>query len=416
MIRAELLLLIVLSAALLLTNKAHAVTAPTTITTQGGSFYDDHLAACLALSSQYSGAPITTTSSGGFFQKVINGNSYSFKTGPDWKQCVYYTGTPVNGTYVGKYYFCQGSTYPDATNQCVTCPTGYTDQNGICSNTPAPCPAAGTIKSSGFYLLGPNPEASVPNIACDANCETTYSGAGVSKRAMVNGVYQYYFGQGGYNYTGQACSTGTPSPGTTTVPSNTCNPATQDTGQVNGVTVCIDKQQTDTSNTTKTPTTTNPDGSTSTTTTTTTNNTTNNTTTNTTITTTTAPDGTVTESKTETTSKNSPSTFCQQNPTDPTCLKNSKFCEDNPETLGCSTMGTVEDGIVGTKEFSIADITPKTIGGAGSCPAPITTSFMGRSITFTYDLPCQAASMLKPLILALSWLAAAIIFIGGVRQ
>jgi hypothetical protein len=40
---------------------------------------------------------------------------------------------------------------------------------------------------------------------------------------------------------------------------------------------------------------------------------------------------------------------------------------------------------------------------------------MGRTISFTYDLPCQAAGMLRPLIIALSWVAAGVIFIGGVK-
>lgn len=279
------------------------------------------------------------------------------------------------------------------------------------------CPVAGTQKSSGMYDLGTNADAPIPSTACDDGCETTYSGSGVTKRAMINGVYHYFFGSGNYSHTGQQCTTGTPSPSGGTVPPNTCDPSTQQSGQVNGVTVCLPKSDTNVTNTTTTPPVTDPNtGNTTTTTNTTTNNTTNNTTTNITTTTTTAPDGTKTETKSEITTKNPPSNFCQQNPTDPTCLKQSQVCVDNPETLGCATLGTVTDSIVGTEQKGISSITPKTVGGSGSCPAPITTSFMGRTITFTYDLPCQAASMLRPLILALSWLAAGIIFIGGVRQ
>lgn len=298
------------------------------------------------------------------------------------------------------------------------CPSGkIVGSDGNSCIDPPTCPPAGTVKTSGYYPLGTNPEAAIPNIGCDGNCETTYSGSGVTKRAMINGIYNYYYGTGSYNYTGATCNTGTTTPNPTSIPPNTCDPATQTTGQVNGVTVCVPKNDTNNTNTTTSPPVTDPTtGNTTTTTNVTNNNTTNNTTTTTTTTTTTAPDGTVTQTENQTTTKSPPSTFCQQNPTDPTCLKNSKFCEDNPETLGCSTMGTVEDGIVGSQQRSIADITPKTIGGAGSCPAPITTSFMGRTITFTYDLPCQAAGMLKPLILALAWLGAGIIFIGGVKQ
>lgn len=284
---------------------------------------------------------------------------------------------------------------------------------GYCT---ADCPPAGTNKSSGYYDWGTNDAALPVTTACDAGCETSYSGTGINARRMVNGVY-HYFSQGSYDHTGQSCSSGQQSPNGGNLPPNTCDSSTQQPGQVNGVTVCLPKTETNNTNTTTTPPTTDPNtGNTTTTSNTTTTNTTNNTTTNITTTTTTAPDGTTTQSQTSTTTKNPPSSFCQANPTDPTCLKQSEACEKNPEILGCATLGTVTDSVVPTVEKGIADIIPKAIGGAGGCPAPVTASFMGRSISFSYDMPCQAAGMLRPLILALAWLAAGVIFIGGVRQ
>lgn len=287
----------------------------------------------------------------------------------------------------------------------------------FCENytPPLPCPSLGTSFSTGYYDLGTSDASIPPTTACDGGCETSYNGGGVSARAMVNGVF-HYFSQGSYIHTGQNCSGGQTAPtSSASLPPNTCS-STQDKGQVNGVTVCLDNTQTNTTNTTNTAPVTNPDGSTSTTSTSTTNNVTNNTTNTTTTTTTTAPDGTVTQSTSDSTTKNSPSNFCEANPTDPTCLKNSKFCEENPETLACATLGTVTDSVVPTVEKGISEIIPKTVGGAGACPAPVTSSFMGRTISFSYDLPCQAAGMLRPLILALAWLASALIFIGGVKQ
>ncbi len=143
--------------AICFSGSAHAVTAPTTITQQGGNFNSDHLAACLSMSSQFSGTPINTTSSGGYFQKTIGGVDYSFKPqAGTWKQCVYYTGNPVGGTFVGGYYFCQGATYPDATNSCASCPPGYTNIGGVCQVAPT-CPAAGTkrvptLAGGGFFV------------------------------------------------------------------------------------------------------------------------------------------------------------------------------------------------------------------------------------------------------------------------
>jgi len=335
--------------------------------------------------------------------------------------CVKYPPAP-SGMYLQNY--CSTSIIPAdkegnlaASYSLVTtsCPTGQVqDANGYCG--PVPCPSVGTVKSTGLYDVGTNPDSLPLTSTCDNGCESSYSGSGVDKRAMIGGVY-HYFVTGSYNSTGQSCSSGGLTPSAQiSLPPNTCNPVTQQSGQVNGVTVCLEKTQTDTKNTTTSPTVTNADGSKTSTTTTTTNNTTNNTTTNNTTTTNTAPDGTVTQTTTDSTTKNPPSNFCAANPTDPTCIKNSKICEENPETLGCATLGTVSDSVVPTVEKGISDITPRTIGGAGSCPAPITTSFMGKSISISYDLPCQAAGMLKPLILAIAWLSAGLIFIGGVKQ
>lgn len=91
-------------------------------------------------------------------------------------------------------------------------------------------------------------------------------------------------------------------------------------------------------------------------------------------------------------------------------------CEKFPESLGCAQLGTAPDVPIGTESRSIAAIAPVSVGGAGACPAPLTASFMGQTVSFSYDMPCQFASSLKPLILAIAWLSAGLIFIGGVRQ
>lgn len=92
-------------------------------------------------------------------------------------------------------------------------------------------------------------------------------------------------------------------------------------------------------------------------------------------------------------------------------------CDKYPNSLGCADLGTVDDLTVGSESRSIASIDPiTTIGGVGSCPEPLTATFMGQTVSFSYDMPCQFATSLKPLILAIAWLSAGLIFIGGVRQ
>ncbi len=92
-------------------------------------------------------------------------------------------------------------------------------------------------------------------------------------------------------------------------------------------------------------------------------------------------------------------------------------CDKYPNSLGCAELGTVDEVPVADETRSIAAIDPiTTIGGVGACPAPLTASFMGQTVSFSYDMPCQFATSLKPLILAIAWLSAGLIFIGGVRQ
>lgn len=94
-------------------------------------------------------------------------------------------------------------------------------------------------------------------------------------------------------------------------------------------------------------------------------------------------------------------------------------CDKYPASLGCLELGEVSDMSVGSEEMGIAAISPVTKGslsGTGTCPADLTTEFMGETISLSWALPCQAAKMMKPLVLLVAWLSAGLIFIGGVRQ
>lgn len=425
MIKTDFVFLIVLTLALFLGGNSHAVTAPTGFSNNNwaaSTRFNYNFTALQACQANY---PLTTQAvelsdaQTTAFAALYNGVTYNLR----FRATKQYACRKADGQNAGAYSavsvaFCSGGVNPSGTAPnytCPTCPTNYIDIGGVCV-LQVNCPTSGTIKSTGIYLLGTNPDASVPTIACDAECTTTYSGYGVSKRATVNGVYNYYYGEGNYAYTGTQCNTGTTSPTTTSVPPNTCNPATQDSGQVNGVTVCINKTKVDNTNNTTSPPVTDANGNTTTTTTETSNDTEKDTTTTTTTTKTTAADGTITVSSSQTTTANPVTPFCQANPTDPTCLKNSDFCKNNPETLGCSTLGTVEDSTLTTKAAGISNIAPVTVGNAGTCPPPLTASFMGQAVEFSFDPLCQYANSLRPLVLALAWLASGLIFIGGVKN
>lgn len=91
-------------------------------------------------------------------------------------------------------------------------------------------------------------------------------------------------------------------------------------------------------------------------------------------------------------------------------------CDKYPHTLGCANLDTPEAETLGTEDRSIALIAPVSIDGAGTCPAPLSTTVGGITITMPFDALCQYATTLRPLVLALAWLSAGVIFIGGVRN
>lgn len=91
-------------------------------------------------------------------------------------------------------------------------------------------------------------------------------------------------------------------------------------------------------------------------------------------------------------------------------------CDKYPNTLGCARLDPVPDESLGTENRDVSLIQPVDLGGAGTCPAPLTATVAGMTIEWSFDALCQYANALRPLVLALAWLSAGTIFIGGVRN
>lgn len=91
-------------------------------------------------------------------------------------------------------------------------------------------------------------------------------------------------------------------------------------------------------------------------------------------------------------------------------------CDKFPSSLGCSNLDQPSPESLGTENRNISLIAPVSIGAAGACPAPLTASFLGQAVEFSFDPLCDYANALRPLVLSLAWLSAGIIFIGGVRN
>lgn len=92
----------------------------------------------------------------------------------------------------------------------------------------------------------------------------------------------------------------------------------------------------------------------------------------------------------------------------------SSFCAENPTSSICQEQefGNVDDSTLGDKTVSVA-ISPVSVGGAGSCPAPSVMVLHGHTYYFDWTTYCNFANGIRPILLAFAWLAAAGILVGG---
>lgn len=91
-------------------------------------------------------------------------------------------------------------------------------------------------------------------------------------------------------------------------------------------------------------------------------------------------------------------------------------CQKYPNTVGCASLDVPTPETMPTESRGIAELSPVAVGGVGQCPAPLTANVAGRTIEFSFDLLCDYADALRPLVLALAWLSAGMLFIQGVRN
>ncbi|WP_040578340.1 MULTISPECIES: virulence factor TspB C-terminal domain-related protein [Methylomicrobium] len=92
-------------------------------------------------------------------------------------------------------------------------------------------------------------------------------------------------------------------------------------------------------------------------------------------------------------------------------------CDKNPNSIGCSSFGEVPGADdIGEQNAAGIGISPVSLGGGGSCPAPLTATYLGKPITFRFDLLCQFANMIRPLIIAVAWLSAGLIVLGAIKE
>lgn len=92
-------------------------------------------------------------------------------------------------------------------------------------------------------------------------------------------------------------------------------------------------------------------------------------------------------------------------------------CDKNPDSIGCSQFGDADipDFNLPGKNVKLTFV-PTPLGNGGSCPAPKTFSYFGKTYSLSYAPLCTLVSTMRPLVLLLFSLASAYIFVGGLRN
>lgn len=95
-----------------------------------------------------------------------------------------------------------------------------------------------------------------------------------------------------------------------------------------------------------------------------------------------------------------------------------ELCDLYPDVLACQKMGTLNEEVLPQSTVSVAAITPESgFGeGAGSCPEPRTGTVMGRQVAMTWQPMCDLANGIRPVVIAVAWLAAIAGFLGLSRK
>lgn len=297
--------------------------------------------------------------------------------------------------------------------------------NGTC--TPLPCSSpSGTVQSSGFFDLGVSPDALPAVVACKNGCRTIYGGDGVGFRRLINGVY-HYFARGQYVSSGLSC-TNEPVLSMdvlTTLGADSCAPGQQSI-TMNGLTKCFDSTGAPVSGSSASAVQdaktlddeqsrlkrwneiesklAEINASTSLTES-------EKSTARAVAAGTGSGSGSGSGSGVDSADSNGDGVVSDDEYMD------ELFCKINPSAPFClqTDFGKVEELDLETKEINVSGISPVNVGGGGGCPSDKSFSVAGKTYMMSYSLYCDFAAGLRPIILAMAWLTAAGILIGGFK-
>lgn len=89
-------------------------------------------------------------------------------------------------------------------------------------------------------------------------------------------------------------------------------------------------------------------------------------------------------------------------------------CKENPDRVGCMEAGEADDIDV-QQQNAGSSINPVSVGGAATCPADKSVTYLGKQLTISMQPVCTMAGMVHPVVIAVAWLLAGYILIGAMR-
>ncbi len=93
------------------------------------------------------------------------------------------------------------------------------------------------------------------------------------------------------------------------------------------------------------------------------------------------------------------------------------LCDMYPDIAACQKMGDLDEVPVANKTVPLAINREEGFGPSeGTCPAPRQFTIMGKTMAFRWDLLCDFAQGVRPVIIGMAYLAAVLAFLGLSRK
>ena len=93
------------------------------------------------------------------------------------------------------------------------------------------------------------------------------------------------------------------------------------------------------------------------------------------------------------------------------------LCEKHPDILACQKLGDVTPENLAKNTVALQINREEGFGPAdGACPAPKEFMVMGKAMAFRWDLLCDLATQIRPLLVGFAYLSAALAFFGLSRR